>query len=389
MDAQIVAWGHTRFGRHAQSSLEDLIREAAAEAIEHAGVSAADIDSIWIGHFNAGLVPDAFPASLVLGLDEGLRFKPATRLENACASGSAAVYAARNSIRCGDSKLALVIGAEKMTALDTAGVASALGGASYQAEEGGLSFPQIFSGFARAYFDVYGDHSEALAQISAKNHRNAMANPLAQMHKEFSVDFCREVSDKNPMIAEPLKLSDCSLISDGAAAIVLASDDVAASFPRAVKFRAAEQVNDYLPMSRRDLLAFEGPAQAFKQAYTSAGITVHDLDFAEVHDCFTIAELLVYEAMGLAARGEAAAVLQQGIVMADGSLPVNLSGGLKAKGHPVGATGVSMHALAAMQLTGHAGAMQRQGASLGCVFNMGGSGVANYCSVLEAVRSDA
>lgn len=389
MDAQIVAWGHTRFGRHAQSSLEDLIREAAAEAIKHAGVSAADIDSIWIGHFNAGLVPDAFPASLVLGLDEGLRFKPATRLENACASGSAAVYAARNSIRCGDSKLALVIGAEKMTALDTASVTSALGGASYQAEEGGLSFPQIFSGFARAYFEAYGDHSDALAQISAKNHRNAMANPLAQMHKEFSVDFCREVSDKNPMIADPLKLSDCSLISDGAAAIVLASDDMAASFPRAVKFRAAEQVNDYLPMSRRDLLAFEGPTQAFQQAYASAGITVHELDFAEVHDCFTIAELLVYEAMGLATRGEAAKVLQQGVVMADGSLPVNLSGGLKAKGHPVGATGVSMHALAAMQLTGNAGAMQRQGASLGCVFNMGGSGVANYCSVLETVRRDA
>jgi len=389
MDAQIVAWGHTAFARHEQLSLEDLILQAAAEAIEHAGVDAADIDSIWVGHFNSGMVTDGFPASLVLGLDNGLRFKPATRLENACASGSAAVYAARNSIRCGDSKLALVIGAEKMTALDTAGAARALGGASYQKEEAGLSFPQIFSGFARAYFDAYGDHSEALAQISVKNHHNAMKNPLAQMRREFSVDFCKAASDKNPMIADPLKLSDCSLISDGAAAVILAADDVADRFPRAVRFKAAEQVNDYLPMSRRDLLAFEGPAQAFKQAFSTAGISVHDLDFAEVHDCFTIAELLVYEAMGLAPRGEAANLLQQGVVMADGSLPINLSGGLKAKGHPVGATGVSMHALAAMQLTGAAGAMQRDGAALGCVFNMGGSGVANYCSILEAHRSDA
>jgi len=389
MDAQIVAWGHTPFARHEQYSLQELICQAAAEAIEHAGVSAEDIDSVWIGHFNAGMVADAFPSSLVFGLDAGLRFKPATRLENACASGSAAVYAARNAIRCGDSKLALVIGAEKMTALDTAGVAKALGGAAYQAEEGGLSFPQIFSGFAKAYFEVYGDHSEALAQISVKNHLNAMRNPLAQMHKTFTVEFCREVSERNPVIADPLKLSDCSLISDGAAAMVMAADDVAASFPRAVRFRAAEQVNDYLPMSQRDLLAFEGPAHAFKQAYKSAGVSVHDLDFAEVHDCFTIAELLVYEAMGLSKRGEAAELLQQGAVMAGGPLPVNLSGGLKAKGHPVGATGVSMHVLASMQLTGTAGAMQREGATLGCIFNMGGSGVANYCSILEAARSDA
>lgn len=389
MDAQIVAWGHTPFGRHEQASLEELIHQAAAEAIAHAGIEASDIDSIWLGHFNSGMVSDGFPASLVMSLDEGLRFKPSTRLENACASGSAAVYAARNAIRCGDSKLALVIGVEKMTALDTAGVTRALAGASYQKDEAGLSFPQIFGQFARAYFDQYGDHSEALAQISVKNHLNALRNPLAQMRKEVSLDFCREVSNKNPMIADPLKLSDCSLISDGAAAMVLAADDVAAQFPRSVRFRSAVQVNDYLPMSKRDVLAFEGPAKAFSQAFESAGVTVQDLDFAEVHDCFTIAELLVYEAMGLAERGQGASLLESGAVMAGGDLPVNLSGGLKAKGHPVGATGVSMHVLAAMQLTGTAGEMQAKDASLGCVFNMGGSGVANYCSILESSRTSA
>ncbi|MNL30801.1 3-oxoadipyl-CoA/3-oxo-5,6-dehydrosuberyl-CoA thiolase [compost metagenome] len=181
-------------------------------------------------------------------------------------------------------------------------------------------------------------------------------------------------------------MSDCSLISDGAAALVMVSEERSNGFENAVAFRSAAQVNDYLPMSRRDLLAFEGPAEAFQRAYQEAGVTVHDLDFAEVHDCFTIAELLVYEAMGLAPRGKGRRVIDDGTVMAGGALPVNLSGGLKAKGHPVGATGVSMHVMAARQLVNQAGAMQKQGAALGCVFNMGGSGVANYCSILEPVR---
>lgn len=386
IEAQIVAWGHTPFGRHHDTSLEQLILQAATEAIEHARVDPRDIDSVWLGHFNSGLVPDGFPASLVLHVDEGLRFKPATRLENACASGSAAVYAARDSIRCGDSKIALVVGAEKMTSLDTAGVTRALAGASYQLEESELSFPKIFAQIANSYFAANGDQSEALAKISVKNHKNALKNPLAQMRREMSLEFCREVSEKNPLIADPLKLSDCSLISDGAAALVLAADDVADAFPRAVRFRAAQQVNDYLPMSRRDMLAFEGPATCFSRAFTLAGIQPLDLSFAEVHDCFTMAELLLYEAMGLAPRGQGARALEEGLVMPDGALPINLSGGLKAKGHPVGATGVSMHALAAMQLMGAAGDMQLPGAELGCVFNMGGSGVANYCSVLEPVR---
>jgi acetyl-CoA C-acetyltransferase len=181
-------------------------------------------------------------------------------------------------------------------------------------------------------------------------------------------------------------MSDCSLISDGAAAMIMVGDDAAGDHENAVAFRSAVQVNDYLPMSRRDLLAFEGPAEAFRRAFEQAGITVDDLDFAEVHDCFTIAELLIYEAMGLAPKGMGRAAIDAGIVMPDGRLPINLSGGLKAKGHPVGATGVSMHVLAAMQLTNQAGGMQKRGATLGCVFNMGGSAVANYCSILEPVR---
>ncbi|OOY21164.1 acetyl-CoA acetyltransferase [Thioclava sp. DLFJ5-1] len=387
MDAKIVGWGHTKFGKLEGRTLEDLVLEAGGGALEHAGIDPAEIDGIWLGHFNSGLVPDGFASSLALGIDDRLRFTPATRVENACASGSAAIYAARDAIRSGRVKAALVIGAEKMTAKDTAGVTEALAGASYQMEEAGVSFPQIFARFAQAYYQAHGDRSAALARIAAKNHHNALANPLAQMRKDVGFEFCNTVSDKNPMIAPPLRMTDCSLISDGAAALVMVADDRAGDFANSIAFRAAEQVNDYLPMSRRDLLAFEGPAEAFRRAYASAGVSVDDLSFAEVHDCFTIAELLVYEAMGLVPQGSGARAIDDGLVLRDGKLPVNLSGGLKAKGHPVGATGVSMHVLAAMQLTGQAGEMQLPGAELGCVFNMGGSGVANYCSILEAERA--
>ena len=165
------------------------------------------------------------------------------------------------------------------------------------------------------------------------------------------------------------------------------ADDAVGDFAKAARLRGVAQVNDILPMSRRDLLAFEGPRRAIHAAYDRAGISVGDLDVAEVHDCFTIAELLIYEAMGLAAHGHAADLLEGGVVHAGGRLPVNLSGGLKAKGHPVGATGVSMHTLIARQVLGQAGAMQHKGAELGLVFNMGGSGVANYASVIEGVKT--
>jgi acetyl-CoA C-acetyltransferase len=383
MDARIVGWGHTPFGR-LDRSLEELIGDAAREALDHAGVAARDVDAIYLGHYNGGLVPDGFASSLALQVDDDLRFTPATRLENACASGSAAVYAGRNAIRAGTAQTVLVVGVEKMTAKDTKGVTEALMTASYQAEEGGVSFPQVFGRFADAYFQTYGDKSDVLARIAAKNHANAVANPLAQMRKDVGFEFCNTVTEKNPLVAPPLRLTDCSLISDGAAALVMVAEDRAGAFPRSVRFRAGVQVNDFLPMSRRDLLAFEGPATAFARAYAEAGIGVGDLSLAEVHDCFTIAELLVYEAMGLEARGRGDRAIAEGTVYRGGSLPVNLSGGLKAKGHPVGATGVSMHALVSAQVSGEAGGIQLDGATLGCVFNMGGSGVANYCSILEA-----
>lgn len=382
----ITGWGHTKFGKLTDWDVEDIMVAAGREALTDAGISGDQVDGIWVGHFNGGLVPDGFPASLAMGIDPGLLFKPATRLENACASGSAAVFAARQAILAGEARVALVIGVEKMTHLPTAQVAAALGHAGYRREEAGLSFPGIFAQFAQAYFDKYGDQSRALARIASKNHTNSVHNPLAQMQKPLDEAYCATVSDRNPMVAAPLKVTDCSLVSDGAAALVLVAEDMLGDVKKAVRMRAVAQVNDLLAMSKRDVLAFEGPRRAIHTAYQRAGITVEDIDVAEVHDCFTIAELLIYEAMGLAAHGHAADLLEGGVVHPGGRLPINLSGGLKAKGHPVGATGVSMHTLIARQVLGQADAMQHPGAELGLVFNMGGSGVANYASVLEGVK---
>ncbi len=383
----IVGWGHTAFGRRDDASLEDLIHAATRQALASAGIGAGEVDGVWLGHFNSGLVADGFCSSMVLASDPALRWKPAVRCENACASGAAAIFSAMDAIQAGRIKIALVVGAEKMSHLPTAQVTRALGGASYQREEATMSFPDIFASFARAYAERYGDPTEAMAHIAVKNHANALRNPLAQMRRPLDLQFCLSPSDKNPMIADPLKVTDCSLISDGAAALVLVSDELIGSFPQAVAFRAAEQVSDLLPLSAKDLAAFEGPRRAVAQAYAAASVGVDDLSLAEVHDCFTIAELQLTEAIGLAEPGRGREVIIEGQTARNGRLPINLSGGLKAKGHPVGATGVSMHVMAARQLLGQAEDMQISHPSLAMCLNMGGGAVTTYATILEPLKA--
>ncbi|MEK9833635.1 MAG: thiolase domain-containing protein, partial [Rhodospirillaceae bacterium] len=327
-----------------------------------------------------------FPASLVLQAHEDLRFKPSTHVENACATGSAAIYQGLNHIAAKKGRVVLVVGVEKMTEVSGEVLGGILSKASYLREESASSFAEIFGQITDKYFQAYGDKSDALAMIAAKNHKNGCDNPYAQLQKDLGYDFCRNVSEKNPVVAGPLKRTDCSLVSDGAAAIVLTDVDTALKMDKAVYFRAAQHVQDYLPMSRRTVIDFEGPAEAFARAFGEAGVSVDDLGFAEVHDCFTSAELLSYEAMGLTAKGEGETAIKEGWTYADGKLPVNRSGGLKAKGHPLGATGVSMHAIASMQLTGTAGDLQLDNPNLGAVFNMGGSAVSSYVSILEPLR---
>jgi acetyl-CoA C-acetyltransferase len=388
MSASIIGWSHTSFGKK-EESVEELIVMVAREALAHAKISADEVDEIYLGHYNAGFSQQDFTASLVLQADPALRFKPTTRVENACATGSAAVHQAAKSIAAKAAKVVLVVGVEQMTKTPGPEIGANLLKASYLPEDGDTAggFAGVFGKIAGGYFQRHGDQSDALARIAAKNHRNGVSNPYAQMRKDLGYEFCRTESEKNPFVAGPLKRTDCSLVSDGAVALVIADLDTAMSAERAVLLRSLAHVQDFLPMSKRDILEFEGCEVAWKQALAKAKLSLDDLSFVETHDCFTIAELIEYEAMGLAPRGQGARAILEGWTEKTGKLPVNPSGGLKAKGHPIGATGVSMHALSAMQLCGEVPeGMQIANAKLGGVFNMGGAAVANYVSILERIR---
>ncbi|MET0867340.1 MAG: thiolase domain-containing protein, partial [Pseudorhodoplanes sp.] len=292
------------------------------------------------------------------------------------------------SIEAKAARIVLAVGVEQMTATPGPEIGRNLLKASYVRDEANIEggFAGIFGKIAGLYFQKYGDQSDALAMIAAKNHKNGVGNPYAQLRKDLGFDFCRQESDKNPFVAGPLKRTDCSLVSDGAAAIVLADVETALSLEKAVAFRATAHVQDFLPMAKRDILKFEGCALAWKQALAQADLSLDDLSFVETHDCFTIAELIEYEAMGLVPEGQGARAIAEGWTQNDGRLPINPSGGLKAKGHPIGATGVSMHALTAMQLLGRAGDIQVKDAGIGGIFNMGGAAVANYVSILERIK---
>ncbi|MCC4244232.1 acetyl-CoA acetyltransferase [Stappia indica] len=388
MTAAIVGWAHTPFGKHSDETVESLIVQVARDAIADAGFEPADIDEIVLGHFNAGFSAQDFTASLVLQADPALRFKRATRVENACATGSAAVHQGVRAIAAREARVVLVVGVEQMTTTPGPEIGRNLLKASYLPEDGDTpaGFAGVFGKIAQAYFQKYGDRSDALAAIAAKNHKNGVGNPYAQMRKDLGFDFCRAESEKNPFVAGPLKRTDCSLVSDGAAALVLTDIETALGRKKAVAFRGLAHAQDFLPMSKRDILAFEGCGEAWRRALGAAGLSIGDLSFVETHDCFTIAELIEYEAMGLTAPGEGHRAILEGWTQMDGRLPVNPSGGLKAKGHPIGATGVSMHVLSSMQLTGTAGDIQVKNAEIGGVFNMGGAAVANYVSVLQPLR---
>ncbi|WP_142064429.1 acetyl-CoA acetyltransferase [Pseudarthrobacter sp. B4EP4b] len=385
-DVLLTGWGHSRFGKLVDETLESLIVQVATEAITNAGIEPGQIDEIYLGQFNSGMMPLAFPSSLALQVSDQLANVPATRVENACASGSAAFQQGTKSLLAGTAKTVLVIGAEKMTHAGADVVGAGLLGADYDmaGKASTTGFTGLFAEVAKHYEKRYGSVSDVLGSIAAKNHRNGVDNPYAQLRKDLGEEFCRTVSDKNPMVADPLRRTDCSPVSDGAAAVVL-STAATGGATAPVRLAGFGHANDFFPAARRDPVAFNATRVSWQRALAMAGVGIDELDFAEVHDCFTIAELLMYEAMGLTDPGQGARAIEEGWVYKDGKLPVNVSGGLKAKGHPVGATGVSQHVIAAMQLTGTAGDMQLAGPRRAAVQNMGGVGIANYVSVLEAV----
>ena len=260
MTACIVGWAHTAFGRLEGETVESLIVRVAIDALADAGIAPGDVDEILLGHFNAGFSAQDFTASLVLQASPELRFKRAMRVENACATGSAAVHQGIKAIEAKSARIVLVVGAEQMTTTPAAEIGKNLLKASYVREEADIEggFAGIFGKIAGLYFQRWGDQSDALARIAAKNHKNGVGNPYAQIRKDLGYEFCRTESEKNPRVAGPLKRTDCSLVSDGAAAVVLADVGTALKLGKAVAFRAAEHVQDFLPMSKRDILKFEG-----------------------------------------------------------------------------------------------------------------------------------
>jgi acetyl-CoA C-acetyltransferase len=385
-DILLAGWSHSAFGK-LQADLEELIVEVSREAIARANLDPSDIDAIFLGQFNSGLVPLSFVSSLPLQASDRLFGVPAAHVENACASGSAAFQHGVTALLAGTARHVLVVGAEKMTHATPAGVGAALLGADYESagHESTTGFAGLFANVAQHYGKRYGDCGDTLGLIAAKNHRNGVGNPYAHIRRDLGEAFCQAVSEKNPLVAAPLRRTDCAPVSDGAAAVVLSRSAIPGAATPPVRLLGFGQASDFLPAAKRDPLAFAGSELAWNRAMDMARVSVRQLSFVELHDCFTIAELNLYEVLGITARGDGARALQEGWVYRTGRLPVNVSGGLKAKGHPVGATGVSQHVVAAEQLTGTAApALQLSNPTVAAVHNMGGLAVANYVSVLAA-----
>jgi len=389
-------------------TIYELIIEAGRGALADAGVSAGQIDGLWLGSFAPGpFANQGQLAAFATEIDpEGLRFKPMTRCEAACASGSVALYDALYAVESGRVNIALVVGVEKMHLVDTKAATHILSTCSYWPEEGalGMTFPSLFAQYAKGYRDHYKipvpDFERMLATVSALAYSNGVDNPLAHFGRDsppdkqglFSADAILSLTEAlNPVISAPLRLHDCSLITDGAAAVVIMkTSDALKAGKRTVEIAGIGHANERLPMSARpNLFELQAGKEAVRQAFREAKITIADVDLAEVHDCFTINQLLCTEALGLSPDGRAGADYVSGrFTRTDSHCSVNLSGGLKAKGHPVGATGVSMHALLYKQLVGEPiGAVSTQKKpTVGVTFNVGGSAVTNCVSVLKRLK---
>jgi acetyl-CoA C-acetyltransferase len=384
-------------------TIYDLMLEAGRGALADAGIPGRDVDGVWVGSCAPGLFANQeHLASFATEIDpEGLRFKGMTRCEDACASGSVALYNAVYAVESGRARIALVVGVEKMNLLDTKGVTHALATCSYWPEEGSkaVTFPCLFAEYAKGYRDRHGLSPEQLARmlasVSALCYANGLDNPLAHFGKGGPSDRLRLVTaeavlalppEKNPVVADPLRLHDCSLITDGAAAVVIMRDDDAKQRAKSVRIAGIGHVNERLALSHHpNLHELAAGKEAVRRAFAEAKVSIGDVDLAEVHDCFTINQLLTTEALGLSKDGRAGYDYLAGRFGRDDTdCCVNLSGGLKAKGHPVGATGVSMHALVYKQLVGEPIGARPSGKApeIGVTFNVGGSAVTNCVTVL-------
>jgi len=377
----IVAAGMTRFGELWQTSLRDLFREAAGEALRNAGVER--LDSIYVGNMSAGQFVGQEHLGPLFADQLGLAGVAATRVESACASGGAALRTAFFEVASGASDLVLAAGVEKMN--DGGDVTAVLATAADQENEAyhGITFPGLYAMIARAHMHACGTTEKDLAAVSVKNHRHGALNPKAQFRREVALE---EVMSSS-LVAEPLRLLHCSPVSDGAAAVLLCPLDQARKYTdRPVLIRGSGCATAPMALAdRKDPSHLDAVQLAAERAYEMAGIGPEDIQLAEVHDCFSIAEICCIEALGLVERGLGGRAAGSGVTALGGRTPVNTSGGLKSKGHPVGATGIAQAIEVFEQLRGEAGKRQVQGARIGLAQNMGGSGASCVVHVFERV----
>ena len=379
-EVAVVGVGMTRFGELWGQSLRDLFTEAALAAIDDAGVD--HIDSLYVGSMSPGLFVGQEHIGSLMADYLGVAGVPATRVESACASGGAAVRQAVLEVLSGESEIVLAGGVEKMW--DGADTTYALATAADQEYEAfhGVTFPGLYAMIATAHMHRYGTTREQLADVAVKNHLHGSMNPKAQ----YRMKITREQVLNSTLVAEPLRLLDCSPVTDGAAAVIVTTVENARRLGKpVVVVRASAQASDTIALhSRKDLTRLPAVQKAAEKAYKQAGITPEDLDLLEVHDCFTIAELVVMEELGIVERGKAGEAVSSGMTQLGGKVPVNTSGGLKSKGHPVGATGVAQVIEIVQQLRGEAGERQVEKARIGLTQNMGGSGGSCVIHILEA-----
>ena len=370
----IVGIGQSRFGIRSDASLRELSFEAAKASLDDAGIPLDDVQAMVVSVASDELSYALQPSAQVVDY-LGFNPKPSFRVEGACASGSMAVRTGWMTVASGLADLVIVVGAEKMTEVSTAAVTDVLGRAGDFMWEYpfGMTFPGYYALIARAHMGKYGTTEEQLSMVAVKNHHYGALNPYAHMRKEISLDKAMS----SFTVADPLKLYDCCLISDGAAAIVLASDKLAGSLSKKpVWISGLGLGTDTISLSdRRDITTLDATVEAARQAYDMAGIGPKDIDVAVVHDCFTIAEIAAYEDLGFCAKGEGGKLIEEKRTYIGGDIPVNVDGGLKSKGHPIGATGVAMAAEIAKQLRGEADpGRQVENARIGLSHNVGGNG---------------
>ena len=383
-DVAVIGVGMTKMGELWEQSLRDLMVEAGLAAMDDAGID--KLDSMYMGSMSSGIFVGQEHIGSMFADYLGRTPVPCTRIESACASGGAALRLGFIEVASGTSDVVLVGGVEKMTDSSGPEATYALGTAADQEYEcyHGITFPGLYALMARAHMAKYGTTREQLAMVAVKNHRNGAKNPLAQFPFEITVDQVLS----SVMVADPLRILDCSPITDGAAAAILCPVDMAKKLGKpVVKITGSGQASDTIQLAqRKDITWLEATYQAAKKAYAMAGKKPQDIDIFEVHDCFTIAEICVMEALGLVEKGKGGEAVEKGLTDLGGKAPVNTSGGLKAKGHPVGATGVAQVVEVVKQLRCEAGERQCSNVRTAMTQNMGGSGGSTVCHIFEVER---